>query len=970
MCLARVCSNQGLTLQEQPVTASNLTHTTSDAYRSQRYSTELLAERTRLLYQGSRIPTLLMLFTGLICAGLLWDITHPALLTGWLIWLVLLAILRLVQVAMFRRALPSQQARPYWRQTFLLGAAASGATMAVVSIWLVPADAFILQTLIFGVIAATIISACVAYAVSMPAFLAFALPCLLPSSILLLASESQLQRGWGVLSLILLLSLPLIAWQVNRLILHNLLRRFENQALIESLAQSKSGAEELNQELAREVEQRRRAERSLRQTHDQLELRVEERTRELDETSRALSKSQTRLAMALEASGLGLWDWNVETDEVHHTQVREIFGLDPQEVKGVLSDLRPRLHPEDVPRLRQALIAHFRGETEGYAVEYRVRHADGSYIWIEDRGRAMARDENGRVQRMVGTRRNIGALKSREEEQRLAATVFEAAGEGIAILDPRYHILAVNEAFSQVTGYRREEALGKTVMQLISDPEARRQYQQIREELELHGQWSGELMERRKSGELYPQLLQSKMVSDAHGKTSHIVCFLADLSLRRDAEERLRYLSHYDELTGLANRSLFKERLHDASQRSRQSGRSLALLHIDLDRFKLLNDSLGHEIADQLLQQMARRLTQAVPEADTIARLSSDEFAVVLDSYTNLSSLARMANRLLGRLRQPLEIAGHELMMSASVGISLMPDNARELQALISQANMAMQHAKHLGGDTFQFFTDNLQAATIERLQLETQLRKGIAEGQLEVYYQPKLNLADDRLDAAEALVRWNHPQLGLVAPGQFISLAEETGLIGAIGEFVLRQACRQAREWQEQGLAELRVSVNLSVHQLRQGNLSSLVRQVLEETGLEPPLLELELTESHLLDNVDNAIEIFRQLDELGVRLAIDDFGTGFSSLSYLKRFPVDCVKIDQSFVRGLPNSSEDAAITRAIIALARSLELQVVAEGVETQAQMDFLKAQHCDAIQGYLISRPVPAERFADLLREQQE
>src|SRR5690606_28335931 len=296
---------------------------------------------------------------------------------------------------------------------------------------------------------------------------------------------------------------------------------------------------------------------------------------------------------------------------------------------------------------------------------------------------------------------------------------------------------------------------------------------------------------------------------------------------------------------------------------------------------------------------------------------------------------------------------GHELMMSASVGISLLPDNARELQTLISQANMAMQHAKHLGGDTFQFFTDSLQAVSIERLRLETQLRKGIAEGQLEVYYQPKLSLAGDRLQGAEALVRWNHPEQGLIGPVQFIPLAEETGQIGAIGEFVLREACRQARAWQLEGLGELCVSVNLSVHQIRQGNLSSLVRQVLEETGLAPRLLELELTESQLLDDVDNAIEVFRQLDELGVQLAIDDFGTGFSSLSYLKRLPVDSVKIDQSFVRGLPENGEDAAIIRAIIALAHSLELEVVAEGVETQEQMDFLKAQDCDLIQGFLIS-----------------
>ena len=327
-----------------------------------------------------------------------------------------------------------------------------------------------------------------------------------------------------------------------------------------------------------------------------------------------------------------------------------------------------------------------------------------------------------------------------------------------------------------------------------------------------------------------------------------------------------------------------------------------------------------------------------------------------------------MSSSLLAKLRVPMDIGGHELVVNASIGISLLPENAREISALISQANMAMQHAKHLGGNTFQFFTDNLQACTLERLQLETQLRKAIDEGQLEVYYQPKLNLLDDCVHAAEALVRWNHPQLGLVPPSDFIGLAEETGLIVPLGEFVLREACRQAREWQQSGLADIRVSVNLSVQQLRPGNFTSLVRLALDETGLPPHLLELELTESQLLDNVENVISTFRQLRGHGVKLSIDDFGTGYSSLSYLKRFPADYVKIDQTFIRDLSAGGEDAAITRAIIAIAHSMELKVVAEGVETQAQLDFLKQHRCDEIQGYLVSRPVRAEAFAELLKEQ--
>ncbi len=934
----------------------------------QLFATDIAVERTRLLYQGSRIPTLFMLLSGLACAYLLWAPQGGWLLSGWLIGLVLLAVLRLIQVAAFNAALPSRQAKPHWRRMFLLGAAASGVTLAIGAIALVPPDAFLQQALMFGLIAAAILSASVAYAVSLPAFLTFALPCLLPSVVYLLLSSHPLQQGWGLLGLILFVALSVVAWQVNRLVQRSLLQRFHNQALISRLEHAKAQAEGLNGELAREVEQRRRAERELRQAHGELEMRVAQRTLELDATSHALSKSEERLALALDASELGLWDWNLVTDEVHHSQLKEIFGLEPEEVKAMLRDLKPRLHPEDLPLLRRTLVEHMKGLSDGYQIEYRVRHANGQWVWIEDRGRAVERDAQGQVTRMLGTRRDITSWKSREEEQRLAATVFEAASEGIIILDPNYLVLAVNQAYSRVTGYGRDEVLGRSVARLISSRATRRQYEVIRQELELNGKWQGELTDTRKNGELYPQWLQLNVVRDSRGRVSHIVGFFADLSARRDAEERLRYLSHYDELTGLANRTLFKARLHEASQRSRQSGRSLALLHIDLDRFKMLNDSLGHEVADQLLRQLSRRLAQAVPEADTLARLSGDEFAVLLDSYGSLSSLARMASRLLAKLRMPMTVGGQELVVSASLGISLLPDNAREISALISQANMAMQHAKHLGGNTFQFFTDNLQACTLERLQLENQLRKGIELGQLEVFYQPKLCLADDSLNAAEALVRWRHPELGLVPPGDFIGLAEETGLIAPIGEFVLRQACRQAREWQCQGLADIRVSVNLSVHQLRQGNLTSLVRQVLDETGLAPRFLELELTESQLLDNVENVIATFQQLRDLGVKLAIDDFGTGYSSLSYLKRFPVDYVKIDQTFIRDLSAGGEDAAITRAIIAMAHSLELKVVAEGVETQAQMDFLKAQRCDEIQGFLISRPVEAQAFAQLLREQ--
>jgi len=932
------------------------------------YAMQMAVERTRLLYQGSLLPTLFMLINGLVCAGLLWSPQRYFLVSVWLIWLLSLVALRVIQVAAFDSAIPNRQAHPIWIRMFLLGSAMTGLTLAGAGIALVPADTFIQQAWVFGLIGAAALSASVAYAVSLPAFLSFTLPCLLPAIAYMFWGGDEQQQGWGWFGLILLGALSVVAWQVNRLIDRGLLRRFQNQALIEHLQQAQAQSDQLNYELAREIDQRRSAEAELREAQVELENRVAERSQELSAATQALGKSEARLALALKASELGLWDWNLQTDEVHHTQIQELFGLAPEYVTAMLSHLRPRLHPDDVPALKRALVEHLKGRSEDYQIEYRVRHGDGHWVWIEDRGRAVERSDSGRVIRMVGTRRDISASKGLEEQRQLAATVFEAASEGIVILDPHYKLIAINQAFSRVTGYDIDDMLGHNVVDLPCSRDARRHYNVIHQALEQHGSWQGELVETRKNGELYPQWLQLNTVRDSRGKVSHIVGFFADLSARRESEERMRFLTHYDELTGLANRSLFRERLGEAHQRVRQGGRrSLALLHINLDRFKLLNDSLGHEIADQLLQKMARRLINALPEADTIARLSGDEFAVLFDAYGNLSSLARVATRLSAKLRLPVTVDGHELVVSASMGISMLPDNAREVSALVSQSNMAMQHAKHLGGNNFQFYTESLQASTLERLHLENHLRKAIEEKQLKVFYQPKLCLATGRLNAAEALVRWEHPTMGHVPPNEFIGLAEETGLIGPIGEFVLRQACWQACEWQRQGLPPIRVSVNLSVHQLRQGKLVSLVRQVLEDTGLAPQFLELELTESQLLDSVEHIIATFQQLRDLGVKLAIDDFGTGYSSLSYLKRIPVDYVKIDQAFIRGLGEGSEDAAITRAIIAMAHGLSLKVVAEGVERAEQLAFLKAERCDEVQGYLISRPVQAADLAELLRK---
>lgn len=441
---------------------------------------------------------------------------------------------------------------------------------------------------------------------------------------------------------------------------------------------------------------------------------------------------------------------------------------------------------------------------------------------------------------------------------------------------------------------------------------------------------------------------------------------VAQIRERKLAEERFEHLAHHDSLTGLPNRVLFHDRLHLAMIEAKRRQQSAAIMFLDADRFKTINDTLGHDVGDELLKQIATRLTSCLRAGDTISRLAGDEFALVLPGMENVDHTRHLAQRLLTCFSEPFLIKEQQIFITASIGVTHYPGDATSVEGLLKNADTAMYRAKDAGRNNFQFYSADMHANAVKRLRMENALRGATERGELVLHYQPLVDLKSGRIEGVEALLRWNHPELGLVPPLDFIPLAEESGLIIPIGEWVLRTACTQVRAWQEAGLAPLRLSVNLSARQF-QKNLVDMVASILEETRLEPKYLELELTESVVMENPEMAVATLDALDHMGVRLSIDDFGTGYSSLSYLKRFPIDTLKVDRSFVRDIPHDSDDMLITTGIIGLAHSLGIQVVAEGVETEAQLSFLYTQNCDAMQGYYFSKPLPASAFAQLMSE---
>jgi len=604
---------------------------------------------------------------------------------------------------------------------------------------------------------------------------------------------------------------------------------------------------------------------------------------------------------------------------------------------------------------------------QAFNMQYRFQHADGSLRWVVGRAEPEL-DDSGGLCGYVGTITDISDIKANEERLGQAAAVFESTREGVMITDAQRRITMVNKAFTDITGYRNEDVIGNKPSIMSSGRHNADFYREMWANIAATDHWQGEIWNRRKCGEVYPELLSISTVKDHDGRVTHYVGVFADISKLKASEMELEFLAHHDPLTKLPNRMLFLSRLQHNIEKARRQSNKMAVLMLDLDRFKDVNDSFGHLAGDDLLQMVAERLTSRLRATDTICRLGGDEFVVLLEEINQPETVAHVATQIINALSQTWQLAsGHEVRIGVSVGIAMFPDHGSSSDELIQQADTALYQAKNEGRNRFKYFSEDLTRAARERIDIEIRLRQAIEHGELRVFFQPQIRIDDGAIVGAEALVRWQTADGDLIPPIRFIPIAEETGLITAIGNWVLKETCRQGKQWLQAGFPALRLAVNLSPQQFLHSDISVVVAKILEETGFPAEYLELELTESALMKREKEAIEILHKLHDLGVHLAIDDFGTGYSSLAYLKAFPLDVLKIDKSFIEDIPSHTDDMEITATIIAMAKTLRMLVIAEGVETEEQLAFLKSRQCDLYQGYLTSQPLPVEEFEIFLAD---
>lgn len=688
-------------------------------------------------------------------------------------------------------------------------------------------------------------------------------------------------------------------------------------------------------------------------------LRFALRTHQL--THKLLIKEE-RLRLSMLAARQGFYDLDIRTGQVIvNDEYATMLGYDSKTFKETLATWLQRLHPDDRRNVVNTFRSYVAGNLPEYRVEFRQSRADGTWKWILSVGNIVERDSAGAPVRMLGINTDIDSLKQSEDYLRLLAKVFESCGESIMVCDTLNTIVNVNQSFTKITGYLPDEVIGKNPKLLASGHHDVIFYNRILQTLNEKGYWQGEIWNRHKNGTLFPSLLGISTACDTQGSPTHYIAVFSDITERKAAEAKIEYLAHHDMLTDLPNRTLLRDRFEQAVAHAVRNNSLVTVLFLDLDRFKHINDTLGHDIGDRLLQEIAARLVNCLREIDIICRQGGDEFIIILTDLKDNDAVVQITQKILQHLNEPFHIDSIQITTSFSIGISTYPVDGMSFEGLLTKADTAMYTAKKQGRNTFRFFSSDMNIASIDRINMENGLRQALEKGELSLYYQPQYSIKDRQLLGAEALLRWVKANGEQVPPAKFIPVAEEIGLIVPIGDWVLHEACRQTRQWHDAGF-KLTINVNVSAVQFKQVNMVESVRSALSSSGLDPRYLELELTESNLIVDIEAVMKVMTELSALGVTFAIGGFGVGFSSLNYIKRFAVNKLKIAQTFINDLSQGlQESTAIVQAIIQLGQKLNIEVQAEGIETKVQLNQLQQLGCENVQGYYLSPPLSIADF---------
>ena len=680
-----------------------------------------------------------------------------------------------------------------------------------------------------------------------------------------------------------------------------------------------------------------------------------------------------RLELSFSGTQDGLWDWNLLDDSVYFSPLwKNMLGYEDSEIENILASWSQRVHPDDLKNAMLDIQNHLDGKTPVYQSIHRVQHKDGKWLWILDRGKALF-DEDGKAIRMVGTHTDITQEKEKQLKYEHQAQIIQQTVDAIISTDIEGNIIDWNNGSESLLGFSSQEVMGKNIDILYSKYD-REFLKASPASLIENGEFSTDTNFITKSKKPLSVTLSLTLLRDEKEEPISIIYYAKDITERKNAERELKhqkdildYQAHHDSLTDLPNRLLFYERLAQAIVNAEKTQQSFAVLFIDLDRFKEINDSLGHISGDKVLEIIGERLSKIIGKESTLARLGGDEFTILKEKLLTHQEASILAIKILKSFEEPIDLEGTHLYISSSIGISLFPQDDRDAINLLKYADVAMYKAKDEGRNTFQFYSSEMTEKALEHISLGRELQEALINNEFEVYYQPQTDGVLDKMIGMEALVRWRHPKKGLIAPGLFIPFAEETGLIVKLDRVVMRTAMLQWVKWYAQGFTPGVLSLNLSMKQLQKEDFIPTLKAMMQETGCKEKWLELEVTEGQIMKHPEDAIIKLKEISKMGIELAIDDFGTGYSSLSYLKRLPINKLKIDQSFIQGIPEDEEDVGITKAVIDLSKSLKLSVIAEGVETKEQRDFLVQNGCVNIQGYYYSKPIPQNEMEALLKK---